>query len=94
MKSTHKETQRLVEKLNRMTAPMGKIAVLGNHDYRSEGYYFVKTVLSEGGFTVLENEEIFGSNDEVSINIAGMDDCLSGNPKFSFERTFTSGIFF
>lgn len=83
----HKETQRLVEKLNRMTAPMGKIAVLGNHDYRSEGYYFVKTVLSEGGFTVLENEEIFGSNDEVSINIAGMDDCLSGNPKFSFERT-------
>ncbi|MDN6639616.1 MAG: metallophosphoesterase, partial [Tetragenococcus sp.] len=82
-----KETQRLVEKLKKMTAPMGKIAVLGNHDYRGEGYYFVKEVLSEGDFTVLENEEIFGSDDDVSINIAGMDDGLNGQPQFRFEQT-------
>jgi len=82
-----KETQRLIEKLKKMTAPMGKIAILGNHDYRSEGYYFVKEVLTAGDFTVLENEEIFGSNDNISINIAGMDDALMGEPQFQFERT-------
>ncbi|GMA52998.1 metallophosphoesterase [Alicyclobacillus contaminans] len=82
-----KETQRLIEKLKKMTAPMGKIAILGNHDYRSEGDNFVKAILTESDFTVLENEEIFGSNDDVSINIAGMDDTLMGNPQFQFERT-------
>lgn len=82
-----KETQRLIEKLKKMTAPMGKIAILGNHDYRSKGDNFVKAILTESDFTVLENEEIFGSNDDVSINIAGMDDTLMGNPQFQFERT-------
>ncbi|GMA45977.1 metallophosphoesterase [Tetragenococcus muriaticus] len=82
-----KETQRLIEKLKKMTAPMGKIAILGSHDYRSKGDNFVKAILTESDFTVLENEEIFGSNDDVSINIAGMDDTLMGNPQFQFERT-------
>ncbi|HLQ39771.1 MAG TPA: metallophosphoesterase [Tetragenococcus sp.] len=81
------ETQRLIEKLKKMTAPMGKVAVLGNHDYRNDGQYFVKEVLSEAGFTVLQNEEIFGSNDKISLNITGLDDCLKGEPKFHFERT-------
>lgn len=82
-----KETQRLIEKLKKMTAPMGKVAVLGNHDYRSKGEFFVKEVLKEADFTVLQNEEVFGSNDKISLNITGIDDCLDGEPQFHFERT-------
>ena len=66
---------------------MGKIAVLGNHDYNGHGQYFVMEVLKEAGFTVLKNEEIFGSNEKVSINIAGIDDVLRGEPQFNYERT-------
>ncbi len=83
----HKNTQALVEKLKKLSAPMGKIAVLGNHDYKAHGQYFVEEVLKEAGFTVLKNEEIFGSNEKISINIAGIDDVLRGDPKFDYERT-------
>ncbi|HIY58692.1 MAG TPA: metallophosphoesterase [Candidatus Tetragenococcus pullicola] len=83
----HQQTKKLVEKLKKLSAPMGKIAVLGNHDYNDHGQYFVMEVLKEAGFTVLKNEEIFGSNEKISINIAGMDDVLRGEPQFNYERT-------
>lgn len=83
----HKYSQRLIEKLARISAPMGKIAILGNHDYREDGQYFVQEVLKEAGFTVLKNEEVFGANEQISINITGIDDCLQGEPHFDYEAT-------
>ncbi len=82
-----RDTKRLIEKLKKMSAPMGKIAILGNHDYSGDGQYFVSEVLKESGFTLLKNEEIFGANEHISINIAGVDDSLKGSPKFDFEST-------
>ncbi|BCA84984.1 metallophosphoesterase [Enterococcus saigonensis] len=82
-----KQTDRLIEKLKRLKAPMGKIAVLGNHDYKHGGQYFVKEVLKEAGFTTLVNEEVFGSDAKISMNIVGIDDLSGGSPSYNFEST-------
>ena len=82
-----KYTKRLVAKLSKLSAPMGKVAVLGNHDYKGDGQYFVSEVLREADFMLLKNEVLFGSNDKISINIAGIDDVLKGQPQFHYERT-------
>lgn len=82
-----KQTDRLIEKLKRLKAPMGKIAVLGNHDYKHGGQYFVKEVLKEAGFTTLVNEEVFGSDAKISMNIVGIDDLSGGKPNYNFEST-------
>ena len=83
----HQQTKKLVEKLKKLSAPMGKIAVLGNHDYNDHGQYFVMEVLKEAGFTLLKNEQVFGANENISVTISGVDDCLKGKPEFTFERT-------
>lgn len=82
-----KQTDRLIEKLKRLKAPMGKVAVLGNHDYKHGGQYFVKEVLKEAGFTTLVNEEVFGSDAKISMNIVGIDDLSSGKPHYNFDST-------
>lgn len=83
----HKKTTALVEKLKKIPAPMGKIAILGNHDYQHNGHYFVKEVLKKAGFTVLTNDQIFFSNQQVSLTIVGLDDDLFGQPSYEFEDT-------
>lgn len=82
-----RQTKALIDKLKRLPAPMGKIAILGNHDYRSDGEFFVAAVLKEAGFTLLKNEQVFGANENISVTISGVDDCLKGKPEFTFERT-------
>lgn len=69
----HKSTSKLVEKLKKLSAPLGKIAVLGNHDYKNDGQYFVTEVLETSDFTVLNNETIFGANEDVSLSLSGID---------------------
>lgn len=84
-----KHSQKLISKLNHFSAPLGKIAVLGNHDYKNDGQYFVQNIYQQADFTLLKNEEIFGSMDQFSITISGMDDYLVGKPQFTFEKTFS-----
>ena len=83
----HRYSQQLVEKFSRMHAKMGKLAVLGDQDYLENGHYFVEEVLKKAGFTILKNEEIFGSNQTISINVTGIDDALKGKPQFDYEAT-------
>lgn len=82
-----KQTQKLISKLKRVSAPMGKIAVLGNHDYKSDGQYFVQEVLKEAGFTVLVNDDVFGSDEHISMNIAGIADQESHHVNYYYEST-------
>lgn len=82
-----KQTQKLISKLKRVSAPMGKIAVLGNHDFKSDGQYFVQEVLKEAGFTVLVNDDIFGSDEHISMNIAGIADQESHHVNYYYEST-------
>lgn len=83
----HRYSQRLIEKLSRIHAKMGKLAILGDQDYLDDGHFFVEEVLKKSGFTILKNEEIFGSDDTISINVTGIDDVLKGHPKFDYEAT-------
>ena len=83
----HRYSQQLIEKLSRAHASMGKLAVLGDQDYLEDGHYFVEEILKKSGFTILKNEEIFGSDDTISINITGIDDAVKGQPKFDYEST-------
>lgn len=48
----------LVHQLQRLEAPLGKYAVLGNHDVRQGAQPFFELLFSEGGFRVLEDEII------------------------------------
>lgn len=82
-----KQTPALVDKLKRLQAPMGKIAVLGNHDYKSDGSYFVKEILQKAGFTVLINEDVFGSDEKISLNVVGIADPTTEKSQFYFEPT-------
>jgi predicted MPP superfamily phosphohydrolase len=70
------QTSRILAELQ---APLGKWAVLGNHDYYSRVETTV-SLLSDGGFTVLMNEHKKISLGEESLQIAGVDDMLKGRP--------------
>lgn len=68
-----------IEWLNRLEAPFGKWAVLGNHDYTA-GAGDVERVLTAGGFTVLNNKSAAVEHEGQRIRIAGIDDALLGKP--------------
>lgn len=82
-----RQTKSLILALKQMQAPLGKVAVLGNHDYKSDGAGFVKEVLESAGFTVLINQELFGSNEEISLSVAGVADPSTKNAQYYYEAT-------
>jgi predicted MPP superfamily phosphohydrolase len=65
--------------LEQLDAPLGKYAVLGNHDYWNDPHE-VESILSASGFRVLKNENVQIHKDEKPIYIAGVDDVLYGSP--------------
>jgi predicted MPP superfamily phosphohydrolase len=65
--------------LNGLKAPLGKYAVLGNHDYWFDPNQVVST-LTSSGFKVLVNEKIRITKDGTDICIAGVDDMMHGSP--------------
>lgn len=83
----HTKTKKLVEALANIPAPVGKIAILGNHDYKGNGQYFVKEVLKQAGFTVLINNQVYFSNEQISLTVFGLDDAIAGHPEYTFEHT-------
>lgn len=46
----------LAEELGRIEAPLGKYAILGNHDVRQGAQPFFELLFTEAGFTILEDE--------------------------------------
>lgn len=68
-----------IELLEQLKPPLGKWAVLGNHDYTA-GAKDVERVLNLGGFKILNNRSELVKNDNQRIRIAGIDDALRGSP--------------
>lgn len=62
--------------LTRLSAPYGKFAVYGNHDYSKSGTHIYADIMEAGGFTVLENEYFYIP--ELNVTVHGIDDCLIG----------------
>lgn len=66
----------LVEPLSRLRAPLGVVAVLGNHDYWS-GQAAITSALNGAGVTVLDNEAVRRG----PLVIAGIGDKFSGHDR-------------
>ncbi|QWU15286.1 hypothetical protein SAMN04487895_10852 [Paenibacillus sophorae] len=61
-----------------LTAPMGKFAVLGNHDYKHAEQ--LVGLLEAAGFKVLRNGHVLIRRGDESIAVAGMEDYLINSP--------------
>lgn len=77
---TESEATNAAEILGQLTAPDGKFAILGNHDYLGN-VERVKDCLADSGFRLLLNEGTFVKRERDLIYISGIDDLLSGTPE-------------
>ncbi|MNT24713.1 hypothetical protein D3C72_1602040 [compost metagenome] len=59
----------LVEELSDITIP--RVAILGNHDYHSEGPDRVRAILEESGVIVLENESTVLTVGDETVGVVG-----------------------
>ncbi|MBU8712042.1 metallophosphoesterase [Brevibacillus parabrevis] len=66
--------------LAQLQAPMGKFAVLGNHDYRAGQQHGIRQGWISAGFAVLDNRNVAIRQKTDTLYIAGIDDALNGVP--------------
>jgi len=69
----------VVKALSRLNATYGVFAVLGNHDVRS-GARIVRQGIEEAGITLLHNRGFTFDVGHGQLNLAGVDDCIWGQP--------------
>ncbi|MEY8458905.1 metallophosphoesterase [Lactococcus ileimucosae] len=73
------ERNKVKEILTDLEAPLGKFAILGNHDFSEEGHpNYIRSFLEESGFTVLTNQSVRSGN----VSLTGLDDLREGQPNF------------
>ncbi|WP_339220034.1 metallophosphoesterase [Paenibacillus sp. FSL H8-0332] len=78
--------------LAELEAPLGKYAILGNHDYKNTE--LLTHLLTEAGFRVLRNESYLIKQGGAMIAVAGLDDMLHGKPDpEAAVRDIPDGIF-
>ena len=73
------DKSQVVELLSKLRAPLGKFAVLGNHDYFF-GPSIIRTFLKDSGFELLTNEQRKLERNGASFLLAGIDDQTYGYP--------------
>ncbi|KZE55362.1 phosphoesterase [Brevibacillus parabrevis] len=66
--------------LAQLQAPMGKFAVMGNHDYRAGQQHGIRQGWVSAGFEVLDNRNVAIRQKTDILYIAGIDDALNGVP--------------
>lgn len=86
-RSCQKRLEEISQILKKLSAPYGKYAVLGNHDYHT-GEQRVVSVLEKSDFTVLLNSSSIIDKDNCRISISGLASALKG--KADIEKTLTS----
>ncbi|OKP85237.1 phosphoesterase [Paenibacillus helianthi] len=64
--------------LAEMSAPLGKYAILGNHDYKNTE--LLTRLLNDAGFRVLRNQSYLIQQGGATIAVTGIDDMLHGKP--------------
>jgi predicted MPP superfamily phosphohydrolase len=74
-----KYVDRMVEPLRRLHAPLGKYAVLGNHDLLGDDEYITRR-LTEAGITVLVNSNVRLGAPHDDVWVCGLDDWDEGEP--------------
>lgn len=71
-----REEEAVIAALSALSAPMGKYAVLGNHDYTRSVQKDIDRILTAGGFTVLYDETV--DLPEYGIRLFGAKDRIYG----------------
>ncbi|MHA6534663.1 metallophosphoesterase [Paenibacillus sp. BAC0078] len=64
--------------LAELSAPLGKYAILGNHDYKNTE--LLTRLLTSAGFRVLRNQSYLIKQGGATLAVAGLDDLLHGKP--------------
>ncbi len=84
------EISTLQNQLNRLEAPLGKFAILGDTDLQSfSRKELVSSLLQNSGFEIITNQAIHIRNKGAeSISLVGMDSLLNGTPLI--QDTFSS----
>jgi uncharacterized protein len=70
---------RMIEGVTRLRAPLGKFAVLGNHDLLGDDEYIVRR-LGEAGVTTLVNANVRLAAPHDDVWVCGLDDWDEGTP--------------
>jgi uncharacterized protein len=70
---------RMIESIARLPAPLGKFAVLGNHDLLGDDEYIVRR-LGEAGVTTLVNANVRLPAPHDDVWVCGLDDWDEGTP--------------
>ncbi|MBP2098326.1 metallophosphoesterase [Enterococcus rivorum] len=74
-------TEQVAQTLNKLSAPLGKFAIFGNHDYGGGAVRIYPDILAAAGFQLLQNSGTTVSlQNGQSIYIGGLDDALLGSP--------------
>lgn len=73
------DLEEAVPSLATLTAPLGKYAILGNHDYKNTE--LLTRLLASAGFRVLRNESVLVKRGGAAIAITGLEDMLHGKPE-------------
>jgi len=69
--------------LSSLKAPLGKFCVYGNHDHGGYGSDIFQSIMSQSGFTILQNDNrSVKLLDGSLIYIIGLDDAMLGKPNF------------
>ena len=65
-----------------LSAPYGKLAVLGNHDYWTDAEEVTRELTDTAGLQVLKNRSVLIFDGDAAITIAGLDDSVTGHDDF------------
>ncbi|MGM0213391.1 metallophosphoesterase [Enterococcus sp. AZ109] len=74
-----KDITPLIQQLGSIKTDKGKFAILGNHDYQSNGRKHVQDILLKSGFTLLDNR----SQVIDTLSLTGIEDSRNGAPDYT-----------
>jgi uncharacterized protein len=74
------DIRRVSPMLEAIPAPLGKLAVLGNHDIRA-GYRRIESDLARSGIRLIANEHVTVRAPFGPVSICGLDDATRGQPR-------------
>lgn len=77
--------------LKELSAPCGKVAVLGNHDYWTDADEVTRELTETAGVQVLKNQSILITQGRSALTIAGLDDSVTGHDDFDATLTGAPG---
>lgn len=84
------DIQRVAPRLAKIPAPLGKFAVLGNHDLHAD-HARVESELERAGIRILTNRNVRLPDPYGDVVVCGLDDAMCGTPRADLAMDGVSG---